>query len=951
LEGKAIPELSKLIIEVDSRGLITAKGNLDEFAKMSQKAGKGADDVANKMGALQLIANKLPGPLKSVAAGLMGMVNPTTAVAGVVMELGEAAARYIGEAINLYAEHEAQLVRLGAVLKATGAESWTTTSSLSKYANELQSTTGKSSDEIMRMQSVLLGFTSITGDNFNRLTKNMLDMVDVMGGDMVSAANTFGKAMDNPAESLSALSRYGFKFTEEEKNMIKAMQEANDIAGAQVVILKSMEKAFGGAAEAHAKTLQGMKEYIKTLKEQHKALQAEVSGIADISKMYYENRINHYSELNENLSRYIELQEIAEKKNLGTATLADQYREEEIKVETLESAINRVEKATGIRAITERMFLPIYEKQLEKQRAILATYESLINYDKQRLAMIENQVNYLNKLKNSYNEAMSFVNEIYSQTTEGQIEKIQEQIDRLTDIRNNQKKVEVTNKFNDSTKQWVKTETMSPLSSEEISKIDKAIESLISKINNMNKIGTAFKDWEKVLAKATGYSENFVHSLGTGLKTVERYAVEGIIGVRDRFLKETPDGGLLYEMLGLNRMEVFDEAEQKMRTLVQIMTEARIEQPWDIEKDESYQRAIAMLQQFSEERGKEYIASLAKELKDAGKSTYELAVKRLMLEQNITKETAQQAISIQKQIDYVTKGYDFMGDIMTQIDDALRSIRSGQGGYGQYIGGKFTESGMNAMQGSDVGNFAQGMAQGGWQAGLINMFIGALAKAVGGMETFSEAMNPITGMFEEMETTLKSLLAPALALSKALVWVGRALDFALQFLTLGTSTLLAKAYDLLVETNDERQEEADRLRALNEQYKNLMSALKEQEEYYLQQRRHLNAEWAIENFQTRTVNDMILSPHGAFSTDPEDYIIATKHPENLTGNSNGGGNVYVNVINNSNAEVSTRENVMADGSKAVEIIINGVKREFVNGGFDGVMDTVAARRRGKGVSG
>jgi phage-related minor tail protein len=256
-----MPDISRLSIEIDSSGVLKAEGNLEVFAKMGLKASRQATDLADKFGAFQLIANKLPGPLKSVASGMLGIVDPATAAISAVLELGEAITNFVKQGYSAYTEQEAQLARLDAVLRSTGASAWTTSTQLKNMAISLESSTGRTMEEILQMQSVLAGFTSITGERFERLTEDMIDMASVMGGGLVASANAFGKALDTPLESISALTRYGFKFTVEQKNMIKALEDTGRHAEAQAVILESMENAFDGSAEAAKKSKEAVADY------------------------------------------------------------------------------------------------------------------------------------------------------------------------------------------------------------------------------------------------------------------------------------------------------------------------------------------------------------------------------------------------------------------------------------------------------------------------------------------------------------------------------------------------------------------------------------------------------------------------------------------------------------------------------------------------------------------
>lgn len=138
------------------------------------------------------------------------------------------------------------------VLKSTGAEAWTSSAELKEMAASLQQVTNYGEETITSMHGVLLGFRNITGKNFEHASKAILDMATVMKMDLASAAQVVGKALDDPINGLGSLSRQGFHFTEQQKQMLKAMVEAGDIAGAQKIILEELDGTYGGAAEAAA---------------------------------------------------------------------------------------------------------------------------------------------------------------------------------------------------------------------------------------------------------------------------------------------------------------------------------------------------------------------------------------------------------------------------------------------------------------------------------------------------------------------------------------------------------------------------------------------------------------------------------------------------------------------------------------------------------------------------
>ena len=275
---------------------------------------------------------------------------------------------------------------------------------------------------------------------------------------------------------------------------------------------------------------------------------------------------------------------------------------------------------------------------------------------------------------------------------------------------------------------------------------------------------------------------------------------------------------------------------------------------------------------------------------------------------------------------------------------------------GKYAKGKAGQAAMSTIQGSDVGNFVEGFQQGGIWGGIINTVINAIVKVIGSLDGLEIALNPITELLQGSKPMFQALLVPAIYLSKILGVLGQVLFKITDFLSFGIFSKLSQHYESLVSTttelNVQQQTEVDRLKNLNEQYAALKNAIKDQEEYYLKKRRELNADFINQQISAGlSVNDMILTPQGNFSTDPNDYIIATKNPQSL-----GGGSVVNVVVNNSMAD-SARVNVSQkkDSDGMTQLVINiskQVARDYANGnnGWDSAILARATSSQGRSLS-
>jgi len=153
--------------------------------------------------------------------------------------------------------------QLASVLKSTGGASGMTAESVNSLAESLSNCTKFEDDTIVGAENMLLTFTNIGKDVFPQATETVLDMSQALGQDLKSSSIQLGKALNDPINGITALSRVGVSFTEEQKKQIEGFMKVNDVASAQKIILGELAKEFGGSAKAAGETLTGKLEILK----------------------------------------------------------------------------------------------------------------------------------------------------------------------------------------------------------------------------------------------------------------------------------------------------------------------------------------------------------------------------------------------------------------------------------------------------------------------------------------------------------------------------------------------------------------------------------------------------------------------------------------------------------------------------------------------------------------
>jgi hypothetical protein len=162
------------------------------------------------------------------------------------------------EIIELAAIQMKAEAKVEQAIKQTGMAAGYSADQLKRIASGLQEITTFGDEDILNnVTAQLLSFTNVTGENFERAQKVIMDVSTLLDGDLKSAAIQVGKALNDPTTALSALTRSGIQFSAAQKEQIDSLIAANQLYEAQSIILSEIERQYGGQAEAMAKLPDG----------------------------------------------------------------------------------------------------------------------------------------------------------------------------------------------------------------------------------------------------------------------------------------------------------------------------------------------------------------------------------------------------------------------------------------------------------------------------------------------------------------------------------------------------------------------------------------------------------------------------------------------------------------------------------------------------------------------
>jgi hypothetical protein len=178
-----------------------------------------------------------------------------------------AAVGAFGAAIAVSARSLARIqainIQTNTVLKSTGTTANGTAKDIENLAGSLEALTATEAETIQEGANLLLTFKNIQNqagagnDIFNQTTAAMVYVARAMGTIASGDAIRLGKALNDPVKGISALTRVGITFTEQQKAQIKALSDSGDIMGAQKIILAELQSQFGGSGAAFAKSFTG----------------------------------------------------------------------------------------------------------------------------------------------------------------------------------------------------------------------------------------------------------------------------------------------------------------------------------------------------------------------------------------------------------------------------------------------------------------------------------------------------------------------------------------------------------------------------------------------------------------------------------------------------------------------------------------------------------------------
>lgn len=210
------------------------------------------------------------GGMKSRMSSLGKSIFAPLAAAGAAVGVKD----FLGSAVEEARDSQKVGALTTQVIKSTGGAAKVSAAQVGDLATAISNKTGIDDESIQSGANMLLTFKNIRNeagkgnDIFSQSTSILTDMSSAMGTEPKQAAIQLGKALNDPIKGVTALSKVGVTFTDQQKKTIKSLVNGGKTAEAQKIILKELNSEFGGAAAAQATAGEKMSTAWGNLKEQ-----------------------------------------------------------------------------------------------------------------------------------------------------------------------------------------------------------------------------------------------------------------------------------------------------------------------------------------------------------------------------------------------------------------------------------------------------------------------------------------------------------------------------------------------------------------------------------------------------------------------------------------------------------------------------------------------------------
>jgi myosin heavy subunit len=243
-------DLGAQLLKLEANGQRNTKAYRDLAAqyRATTQAAKSGDTQLKKLDKTVGDNFRNVGNYKSALGGLKSVLGTLGIAFGArqIISFGK-------EAMELSRIQEKAVAQVAAGLASTNNAVGYSLDELKAKASALQKETLFGDETIMTdLTSVMLTFTNVTGEAFDRAQQSALDLSTRMGGDLKGAAVQLGKALNDPVRGVTALRKVGVSFTESQQEQIKVLTESGQLMAAQTIILDEMNHQFGGSAKAAA---------------------------------------------------------------------------------------------------------------------------------------------------------------------------------------------------------------------------------------------------------------------------------------------------------------------------------------------------------------------------------------------------------------------------------------------------------------------------------------------------------------------------------------------------------------------------------------------------------------------------------------------------------------------------------------------------------------------------